>query len=157
MENFLLNIDKVDYIENLPQEIHGPIILLMALIIGLVGIIIASAVILGVYIYSSLALSTLAKKMGYKKSWLAWIPIANLFLFPLLAGKKWMWGFLLFIPIVNAIFLTICLWTILEKRGYDGKWGLIGLGYLFSKAAFAAIPFIVILILLGVLAWKKEK
>ena len=157
MENFLLNVDKVDYIENLPLEIHGPIILLIALVIGVVGIAIASTVLLGIYIYSSLALSTLAKKMGYKKSWLAWIPIANLFLFPLLAGRKWTWGFLLFIPIVNAIFLTICLWAILEKRGYDGKWGLIGLGYLFNKAAFSGIPFIVILILLGVLAWKKEK
>lgn len=152
MENFLQNIN----FENLSQSVGESIALLILAIIGFVGIIIGIIVLVGIYVYSSLALSTLAKKMEYKRPWLAWIPIANLFLFPILAEKKWTWGFLLFIPIINAVFLTICLWTILEKRGYDGKWGLIGLGCLFSKTGFSGVPFIVILIILGVLAWKKK-
>jgi len=156
MEDFTLIINGVNYLEKFPQEISDPIALLIVAAIGLVGIVMASIAIFGVYIYSALALSTLAKKMGYKKPWLAWIPIVNLFLFPILAGRKWTWGFLLFVPIINAIFLTICLWTILEKRGYDGKWGLIGLGYLFVKSGFSGVPFIIILILLGILAWKKK-
>jgi len=121
-----------------------------------VALVITFLIALGFYIYFSLALKSLAKKLGYQKAWLAWIPVANLFLLPVLTGKKWYWGFLLFVPFLNAIFLTICLWNLFEKRGYDGKWGLIGLGWLLMSPPFKGIIFLASLVALGFLAWGKK-
>lgn len=149
----------LEFIRNLnPQQINqflnNPANLLILGIVGFIGVVVGFILSLGIYIYFSLALMTLAKKLGYDRPWLAWIPIANMFLFPILAEKRWYWGFLLFVPFINAVFLSICLWRIFEKRGYDGKWGLIGLfGLTFKNAS--PIGFLVFLIALGILAWKK--
>lgn len=48
------------------------------------------------YVFMGLALQTVAKKLRYKKSWLAWIPIANLWMLPAFAKMHW-W------PILTAI------------------------------------------------------
>ena len=40
------------------------------------------------YVYFAFAFMTIAKKLGYDKPWLAWIPIANIFLFPILATNE---------------------------------------------------------------------
>lgn len=123
--------------------------------IAIAGIIIGAVVCLTTYIYFSLALRAIAKKSGYNNLWLAWIPFANLFLFPILTGKNWMWGFLFFIPVVNAVFLTICLWNLLEKNDYDGKWSLIMMGSMVSKPMFP-ITSIALLVIIGILAWRKK-
>jgi hypothetical protein len=70
---------------------------------------------LGCYVYMSLALQTIATKTGTANEWLAWIPIANLFLM-LSVAKKPMWWFLLFlIPLVNVA----------EARGKPNWWGIL--------------------------------
>ena len=57
---------------------------------GMMGLIIASlallfvvilTIVIVVYVYFALAWMTIAKKLKYKKPWLAWIPLANYFLF----------------------------------------------------------------------------
>jgi len=115
-----------------------------------VGIIIS----LGVYVYCAFAWMTIAKKLGYKKAWLAWIPIANLFLYPILADKDWVWGFILLVPIVNVVFFFMWTWQIFEKRKYPGWLSLIPL--------LSVIPFLNIvvvlayLVVLGVVAWNDK-
>ena len=55
----------------------GAAMLVWALIIGI-----------ALYVYYAFALMTIARKLKYDKGWLAWIPIVQLVLFPILAKKK---------------------------------------------------------------------
>jgi len=141
-------------LETLTQATSDPVTLVVLAIIALVGIAIGIIVLIGIYVYFALTLRAIARKMDYSKPWLAWIPIVNLFLFPILTGRSWTWGLLFFIPVVNVVFLMICLWKMLEKKGYDGKWSLILLGGLSAKPSF--VVFVSFLVILGVLAWKKK-
>ena len=77
------------------------------------------------YVYMSLALQTIADKTGTANSWLAWIPIANLFLM-LSVAKKPMWWFILFlVPLVNVV-IGIMVWmAIAEARGKPNWWGIL--------------------------------
>src|SRR5262245_26877392 len=64
---------------------------------------------IAMYIYVALALQTIATKTATANGWLAWIPIANIFLM-LSVAKKPMWWFILFlIPLVN-IAIAIMTW-----------------------------------------------
>ena len=84
MEIFFQNLNM----ENFTQTISGSVIATSLVILGLVGAIVGIIVFLGAYIYFALALSAIAKKRSYARLWLAWIPIANLFLFPIFTGRK---------------------------------------------------------------------
>ena len=90
---------------------------------------------IAVYIYYCWVWFTLSKKLGYKDAWLAWIPIANLFLLPILAKQHWAFGFLMLIPIVNIVFSIIWCWDIYKKRKFSGALALVKIGY--------AIPFLI--------------
>ena len=125
---------------------------LIAIFAGLaiLGIIIA----IGIYVYMAFAWMTIAKKLGYKKAWLAWIPIANLFLLPILAKKHWTWGFFCLIPPVYLAFAIFWLWNIYERRGYPGELSLITIGHLVPGVSGATL--IANLIVFGLVAWKDQ-
>ena len=59
------------------------------------------------YIYLSLSWMTIAKKLKYKKAWLAWIPIANIAMILQLGGFNWAWIFLILVPILGWIPLFV--------------------------------------------------
>jgi hypothetical protein len=117
----------------------------------LLGIILAIVF----YVYTALVWSTIAKKLGYAKPWLAWIPIANVFLLPILAKKNWAWGFIFLVPIVNIVFFIIWTWNIFEQRKYPGWLSLVPIA--------AIIPFIgwiaslAFLVIMGMVAWNDKK
>jgi Family of unknown function (DUF5684) len=72
-----------------------------------------------------LALQTIATKTATANSWLAWIPIANLFLL-LSVARKPLWWFLLFlIPLVNLIILIIVWMAVAEARHKPNWWGIL--------------------------------
>ena len=124
----------------------------IAFIIAL-GIAILILIILALYIYTSYALMTIGKKLKYKKSWLAWIPIANFAMILELGGFHWAWVFLVLIPILGWIplfvLLIIATWRIYEKRKYPG-W--------FSLAIFLpSIGTILHLVAIGFVAFKDRK
>jgi len=110
---------------------------------------------IALYIYTSFAYMALAKKTKTEPAWLAWIPIANLYLHSKMAGMHW-WPVLLiivgFIPVIGfigsivlAVYVFIWGWKIFEKVGKPGWWVL-----------FAIVPIIgqiIFLILLGIAAW----
>jgi hypothetical protein len=80
---------------------------------------------LGMYVYMSLALQTIADKTSTANSWLAWIPIANLFLM-LSVAKKPMWWFILFlIPLVGVVMMIIVWMAVAEARGKPNWWGVL--------------------------------
>lgn len=106
---------------------------------------------LALYVYSALALMTIAKKTNTPNAWLAWIPIANLYLMTQIAKVPW-WTFLViflaWIPIVGTLLMLGVMiwwfWKISEARKRPGWWSILML-----------IP-IVNLIILGMLAWTEK-
>ena len=63
----------------------------IALIYILFGLLLVVTLFLTIlfYVYSALALMALAKKTGALKAWLAWIPLANIYLTAKIAGLSW--------------------------------------------------------------------
>lgn len=131
--------------------------------------------IIAVYIYYSLSWSNIAKKLKYKKHWLAWVPIAQLFLYPILARKKWYYGFILVVPvlfllivsifnyswiffflgIINIFFMTWWTWNIFERLKFPGYLSLI---YVLLIIPFIdVIATIAYLIIIGFVAFSKNK
>ncbi len=96
---------------------------------------------IGLWIYTYLAscLQIIAVKTDTENGWLAWIPIANIYLSCKIAGKPGWWILLLLIPVVN-IFISIIVWMEIAKACNKSDWlgilmivpivNLIVLGYL---------------------------
>jgi len=111
----------------------------------------ALVVILAVYIYSALALMTIANKTKTKNSWLAFIPIANIYLMTQIAGLSGLWTLVIlagFIPVIGTMAVLAAMvyfwYLIAEKCKRPGWWGILFI-----------IP-IVNLVVMGILAWGKK-
>lgn len=117
------------------------------------GITLAILFGIGIYVYFSLAWYTIAKKLKYKKAWLAWIPIINIGMFLQLGGFHWAWVFLILIPILGwiALFILVIIstWKIFEKRKYPGWFSL--------SMIIPKVGGILYLIAIGFVAWGKKK
>ena len=97
---------------------------------------------LAAYIYMALAVQTIAKKTGTANDWLAWIPIANLFLMLNVAKKPAWWLVLFLIPLVNIVIAVIVWMAVAEARHKPNWWGIVMI-----------VP-VVGLIVPGYLAWS---
>ena len=103
-----------------------------------------------VYVYIAMAVMTIAKRTKTKKAWLAWIPIANLYLLTQIAGVSgwltiiFLLGFIPFIGILVTIFGAWIWWKIAITRHRPGWWGIL-----------MVVP-IVNLVMIGILAWGKK-
>jgi len=93
------------------------------------------------YVYTSLALQTIAKKTNTENAWLAWIPIANIFLMLNIAKKPLWWFILCLIPLVNFVIIIIVWMAIAVARSKPSWWGIL-----------LIVP-VVNLIVPGYLAW----
>lgn len=129
----------------------------MGAIIGL-GVVILFLIFVGFYIYTSFVWMTIAKKLKYKNSWLAWIPFARWAMILQLGDFHWALVFLALIPILGWIalwaLLIIATWRVFEKRKYPGFLALIPiLGFLPAVGGLAHLAFT---ILLGFVAWKNK-
>ena len=77
------------------------------------------------YIYMALALQTIATKTATPNGWLAWIPIANLFLMLTVAKKPLWWFILCLIPLVNIVILIMVWMGVAEARNKPNWWGIL--------------------------------
>lgn len=122
-------------------------------------LVLAIIFIFAYWIYTSLAWSTIGKKLKYKNNWIAWIPIARWSMILELGRFHWALIFLLLIPILGwiaiLVLLLISMWRIYEKLNFSGWLALIPilcwipfLGWLASLAG---------IIILGVVAWSNKK
>ena len=94
---------------------------------------------IAIYAFTAFCLQTIARKTDTEHGWLAWIPIANIYIMCKIAGKPGWWTILFFIPIVNIVFLVI-VWMGMAEARDKNKWlgflaivpvgNLIFLGYL---------------------------
>lgn len=82
-------------------------------------------IILAAYVYTSLAVQTIANKTNTENGWLAWIPIVNIFLLVMIARKPIWWFFLCLIPLVNIVMLVIIWMAVAEARGKPSWWGIL--------------------------------
>lgn len=64
---------------------------------------------LGLYIACSYFTFRIAKKLGSKLAFFAWIPFLSDYLITRLAQKKFVWWILMYVPIVN-IYVDFILW-----------------------------------------------
>ncbi len=114
----------------------------MALAGGLMMIVVLVGI--AFYVYYSLCMYLIAKKLNVAEAWMSWVPLLNLWPFASSAGKPCWWAILLFIPFVNII-VIVYLWICICENLGRNKWlGLLTLvpvanlvlpGYLaFSKA-----------------------
>lgn len=121
----------------------------VGVLIGL-GIALLLGLLLAGYIYLALAWQTIAKKLNYKRAWLAWIPIANLAMMLQLGGFHWAWILLILIPILGwiplIILLLIATWIVFEKRKYPG--------WLVLLTIIPQIGAVAYLVVIGFVAWK---
>jgi len=111
-------------------------------IYGTIFMIILWVLTLLAYVYGSLCLHKIATKTITKYGWLAWIPVANLFLMLMIVRRPLWWSMLFFVPLVNFIFMII-LWMEIAKIRSKPAW----LGLLMI------LPF-VNLVILGYLAFS---
>ncbi|MEW6108279.1 MAG: tetratricopeptide repeat protein [Nitrospirota bacterium] len=125
--------------EGIPKIPSG----LFALMAGFMTIFIVMGIAL--YIYMSLCHFLIAKKLNVPASWMAWVPILQIWPPVGSAGKPWWWILLLFIPFVN-FFVSVYLYMCISENLGRNKW----LGLLIL------VP-IVNFIWLGVLAFSKTE
>ena len=134
----------------------GQLAALIAL--GVFAVILALIALAVIYVYTSWAWMTIARKLKHKHPWLAWIPIANGAMVLQLGGFHWAWIFLILIPFLGWIALAvlgiISCWRIFEKRKYPGWLALIPiLGFIPFVSWIASLAF---LIIIGFVAWKDQ-
>ncbi len=130
------------------------------------------AILLSPIIYTSFAFMSLAKKTGTEKPWLAFIPIAKIYLVSKIAQMS-SWPMLLLLIIVPSFFLIyfpwaapltlvalisgliffiftlIWEWKVFERVGCPGWWVL--------TFFIPIVGPIVYFVLLGIAAWGKNK
>ena len=82
-------------------------------------------IVLALYVYTALALQTIAQKTNTENAWLAWIPIANIVLLLNIAKKPIWWILLLLIPLVNIIVGIIVWMAVAEARNKPNWWGIL--------------------------------
>lgn len=149
MESWTLaNEELIDiFLDRLYETENIELIILLLLLLG----------ILPIYIYCSLVYMKLAQKIGVRHAWLAWIPIANIYLISKMAQQHW-WPLLLIftfiIPLLNVITLMLFLtfnffWhcRIFERVGRPAWWAMASLIPGFGSLVF--------LVMLGLAAWKE--
>jgi len=117
---------------------------MVASIFSLVGVVFIAPIGLIMYIYTSAAYMSLAKRLGLENTWFAWIPILRCIQRFQIAGMSGWFTLLMFIPLVNTVLAIIALMKTCERRGMNKALGLLGL-----------VP-IAKHVLIGILAWKKD-
>ena len=133
----------------MPKQIPGaaaPILVGIMAAFGMFFFIIAIAF----YVFVSLCLFLIAKKLAVPAPWTAWVPIVNLWTLVACAGKPAWWLIFYLIPIVNFFFFIYLYMCITENLGKN-KWlgllmllPLVNLGFLgwlaFSKSESLSSP-----------------
>ena len=97
------------------------------------------------YVYFSLCLFLIAKKLNVQAPWTAWIPLVNIWTLLQAAGKPCWWVLLFFIPFVSVIVIAYVWMCIVENLGRNKWLGLLML-----------VP-IVNLVYIGVLAFSNQE
>ncbi|MCI0490831.1 MAG: DUF5684 domain-containing protein [Blastocatellia bacterium] len=119
----------------------GPELNPLAALLGSLVIILIVSFLL--YLYFAITLMIIARKSNTPNAWLAWIPIANLFLMCRAGRRSGAWALLLFIPLVNIFAMAMIWMSIAEARGkppWTGTLIIVPFGGLIIPAYLALGP-----------------
>jgi len=86
---------------------------------------IAFGVSLFIYVFFSFTLMKIGDKAGVQNSWLAWIPLGNLWVLCRAAGKPGWWLILFFVPLVNIVIFFLVIFGIPVNLGKSSLLGLL--------------------------------
>ena len=89
------------------------------------GKIVYTAIVVLIFLYVAFCLQAMAKKKGMRRPWLAWIPLVQAWVVCKLAGRGIVWTILLFVPIVDIVFLVIVFLKLSRAFGYNRFLGLL--------------------------------
>ncbi len=156
IKEFFGNLEEEGYeekLENLTEEDILIGIASLAITPIIIAIILEMTIIflmmIPPYIYFSLTIMIIAKKLNVSNYWLAWIPILQFIIFFKCAKLSPWFTVLLFIPIINIFFGIIFLiygWMrIAENRGFEPWYGVL----IIVPGGGIIIP--------GYLAWAEPK
>lgn len=134
---------------------------------------------IAVYFYSAAALMAIAKKTRTKNAWLAWVPLANLYLMTRIGRISWWWSAALVIsaaflpvgplifgvvtlaPVVDSIatFLMFTVWMVLPYLAFLQIWVFLWwkIAEARSKPGWHSLLMLipaVNLVVLGFFAWR---
>lgn len=85
----------------------------------------AIAIVLVTYVFMAYVVMTIANKLGTENSWMAWVPILNVYLIVRMAGRPGWWLLLFLVPFVG-FFIAIYVWMLIaERRGRPQYWGVL--------------------------------
>ena len=76
---------------------------------------------LGVYAFMAITLQMIAGKTGTSETWMAWVPVLNVYLMCKIAGKPGWWVLLFFIPFVNLV-ATVMVWMGIAEARQKPAW-----------------------------------
>ena len=76
---------------------------------------------LAVYVYLTFSVYIIANKTSTPNAWLAWIPIAHLYLTCKIADRPGWWTILYFIPLVNIV-ISIIIWMGIAQAREKPSW-----------------------------------
>ncbi len=93
------------------------------------------------YAFSAYSLMIIAKKANTANDWMAWIPIANLYLMIKIAKKPGWWIILFIIPLVNLVFWIIVWMEIAKIRNKPSWLGILTIFPLVNLAIFGILAF----------------
>jgi hypothetical protein len=133
----------------MPKQIPGAAAPLLVGIMAAFGMFFF-IIVIAFYVFVSLCLFLIAKKLNVPAPWTAWIPIVNIWTLVACAGQPAWWLIFCFIPIVN-FFVFIYLYMCITENLGNNKWlgllmlvPLVNLGFLgwlaFSKSESYGIP-----------------
>ncbi|MBZ0214275.1 MAG: DUF5684 domain-containing protein [Nitrospirae bacterium] len=77
------------------------------------------------YVFVALCMMVIAQKTNTPNGWLAWIPIANIYLMTQIADVDWWWVLVCLIPCVNIIGFIYLFMKISAARGRPELMGLL--------------------------------
>ena len=105
------------------------------------GYLVYGAIALIVFLYTAWCLRELARKEAARRPWLAWIPIADVYLVCTLVGHGVLWTIWLFIPIVNLIGVVVVVMKLARLRGHRRVFGLLLIVPFVSYVAWWVLAF----------------
>ncbi len=75
-------------------------------------LVIVLVILLGLYIYTSIVYMCLARKTGESPAWLAWIPVANIYLWAKIARVHWWPIVFVLLPVLTVLLIIVGVYSL---------------------------------------------
>jgi len=76
------------------------------------------------YVFFAICLRRISMDTGIGKPWHGWVPFLNVYLACRLAGKRYIWTALVFVPIVNIVIIVLLSVKIARLKGRGRIYGV---------------------------------